>query len=317
MKPIKLSKIGIAGKFRMEVLRPDGTVKIDTGWQDNLVTDSGLDSYATAANNSLAFRYIQVGSGSATPETIDTALQTYMAGIQIFPELGDTNSGYNNVSPRYYWDEATQTFAVGAVVGNVAELGLASAGTGGVLFSRALIKDAGGDPTTVTVLSDEQLRITYQVRYYLNETDDTYALDLGEWSGTVTTRFGKMTSGTAASGFFGGRSFEAGAWPMREPVRVFPAGSTLGDINSLPSGTPETVERTASFVGSYSSGSYSRTVRIEWTSAQGNLSGGIQALLVIFVGHGSRQFHFDTPIPKDNTKKLRLDFTVTWGRYTP
>lgn len=317
MKPIELPQLGLAGKYRMEVLRPDGSVRFDSGWQDNLITNAGLDAYATINPNNLSFSCLQVGAGNTAPQFTDTALSSFLAGIRLFNQyLGDDNSGYNNVSPRYYWDENTVTFAVGAVVGNVAELGLASATTGGTLFSRALVKDANGDPITVSVQSDEQLRVTYQIRYYLNESTATFDLDLVEWSGTVTTKFSKIIPGTAASGFFGERAYEAGAWPIRRDAYFYQATSVLGaDINSRPTGSGVSINSGGSFVGSYVNGSYQRTVRLTLTTAQGNASGGIGAMVVTFVGHGTRQFQFTPFIPKDSNKKLYLDFLVSWGRY--
>ena len=59
------------------------------------------------------------------------------------------------------------TFALGAVVGNLTELGIASSSNdlpSTKLHTRALFKDGAGDPTTVTVTALDQLVVTYVVQ---------------------------------------------------------------------------------------------------------------------------------------------------------
>ena len=74
----------------------------------------------------------------------------------------------------------TVSFGLGSKVGTFSEIGLWDAGSGGTLVAGQLIKDEFGDPTTVTLLSDEQLVVTYTLEWTIPNT----STNIG--SGTVT-----------------------------------------------------------------------------------------------------------------------------------
>ena len=102
---IKIPSIGLKGEFRVVVKDADTEeVRFDSGFQDNLITNWGLDrfggyhvankeGYGNSLNNyqrqgwahypvtfDLA-RYCQLGSGNAEPKVTDTGLQAFEAEV--------------------------------------------------------------------------------------------------------------------------------------------------------------------------------------------------------------------------------------------
>ena len=67
-------------------------------------------------------------------------------------------------SPYYRWAKVTWRFGQGVAAGNISEVGLGWGNSN--LWNRALIKDANGNPTTITVLSDEYLDVVSEIRDY-------------------------------------------------------------------------------------------------------------------------------------------------------
>jgi hypothetical protein len=87
----------------------------------------------------------------------------------------------------------------------------------------------------------------------------------------------------------------------------------LGAITGEPSGSSETSG--SSTVASYTNGTFVRDSTMTLTPSQGNLSGGIGCILLNYTATSMTfQYHFDTPIPKDNTKTLTLTARFSWGR---
>lgn len=162
----------MSGKFDIRVLHADGTHD-DFNDSPNLITNQGKDIYGNIypAGYSGSYGGVGVGTGNAVPSASDTALEIPLAatsnltaGVESAPSL---------VAPYATEASGTFTFAVGAVVGNIAEVGLMlNKGTLAAtdkVFSRALIM-VGGSPGTITVLATDQLIVTYTLTM-------TYAAD--------------------------------------------------------------------------------------------------------------------------------------------
>lgn len=133
---------------------------------DNLITDTGLLSLATVGNLSAVCWRCCLGTSVAAPTFTDLLL-----GNEI------VNAAYQSVSPNHnqvtdapsVWREYVfkYTFNPGTIPSIVSEVGIkdnTSALKAGKLFSRTLIKDEDGNPTTITVLPDEYLNIYYSIR---------------------------------------------------------------------------------------------------------------------------------------------------------
>ena len=82
--------LGIAGEFQVIVRRADGSVRIDTGMQKNLILDNGLKFYLSQkmTNDSAEeeeghygtmFSGLVVGSGNQEPTNTEVKLQNFIA----------------------------------------------------------------------------------------------------------------------------------------------------------------------------------------------------------------------------------------------
>src|SRR6056297_3576288 len=162
------AKVGVAGRYRLRVGKRGQAPRIDTGWFDNIITDAGLNLMGGAGYMDSC----QVGSGSTTPTVGDTALVTYVAGTGTIQEETKTAEAS---APYYGSTTTTYRFAEGDAAGNLSEVGIGTATSGGTLFSRALITDGGGSPTSITVLADEFLDVTYQIQIVPPTGDITVA----------------------------------------------------------------------------------------------------------------------------------------------
>ncbi len=292
----------VSGKYRLQVVRPDGTVKQEAEF-DNLVTDIGLNRMGSASDY---LAWCQVGTGSTAPTVTDTALSARVAGS------GTTNSstgGAQPGAPYYAWRIKTFVFSAGSATGNIAEVGVGWDSTG-ALFSRALVLDSGGSPTTITVLADETLYVTYEFRLYAPTVDTTGQVTFsGNIAGVYdwTMRAANVT--TSGSWSIGPNGTDMGSSPSLQAY-----SGSIGAITTGPAGTSSSGTMTSQ---SYSSGSLERRMNVSFSLSQGNL-GGIRSLLAR-MGPAQYQIEFSedgtgNPIPKTSSDTLNLVIAHSWGR---
>ena len=284
-----------AGWFKIEATRPDGTRRVLADWFPNLILNGGLDRMG--ANNDY-LSWCQVGSGSTAPVAAQTALVNRIAGTNT---VQANVSGAQASAPYYGWQRRTYRFAQGVAAGNLSEVGVGWGSTGS-LFSRALILDGGGNPTTITVLSDEVLDVTYELRRYPGTVDLTGTVVLDGVTHTWVSRTAGVTT--------------AGHWAGIGAMALDGAQSFNGDIGPVtaqwPSGASGALSATPL---AYSSGSHTRASTVSAGLNNSNLSGGIRSILISSsTGAGSYQIQFDPAIPKDNTKVMSLTIQHTWAR---
>lgn len=146
----------VGGRFKL-IVHGGKRGRISTGWFDNLITNAGLR--ALLSTSSIAARCV-VGSSSQVPAATDTTIVDRLSGVI----SGSAVKGYDAAN-KMGWTRYTYSFDPGAATGNVREVGitLTTSATGN-LFSRALVRDASGQPATITVLSDEYLTVIYELR---------------------------------------------------------------------------------------------------------------------------------------------------------
>lgn len=307
------AKIGVAGLYRVQVRRPDNSVRVDTGWFNNLITDQGIEYLGATAGYLAA---CQVGTGNSAPNVADTGLATYLAGSST---IHSTSLAAQGSSPYYVARTNTYRFAAGVATGNISEVGIGTATTGSVLFSRALILDGGGSPTTITVLADEVLDVTYQLRVYPPTGDVTPAVTDSGPAGTehtFTVRAARVTTATDNGNGWG--ISQTGSIPGGNPG----SGSTrayngaIGAITGSPAGTSDSA--TSTTVSTYVAASDEIFQTSTFGLDDGNLSGGITALEWTF-GRGAGgcwQAGVSPAIPKTASETLSITTKVTWSRAT-
>ena len=146
-------KTTVKGSFSVQVIRA-GKVIVDLPRQSNLILSTAMSVISGLGV------YLHVGTGSTAPTYSDTSLENFLTSANS-PTWTDSPSVLNG---SVYEKESSKifTFALGSVVGNLSELGVAlQASTS--LQTRALFKDGVGDPTTIVVTALDQLVVTYFV----------------------------------------------------------------------------------------------------------------------------------------------------------
>lgn len=320
-----------AGRFKFEAFKADaegneipGTRRIVADWFDNLIVNGGMNLIGdnpsgNAIGNTSTLTACRVGTGSTAPAVTDTALVNQVAATTT---VSARTSGVQATTPYFGWFRTTYRFAPSGTAQNLAEVGVATAATGGTLFSRALIVDGGGSPTTIQVLGDESLDVTYELRLYPPLADMP-------WSATIS---GTNYSGIARAD----RAGDATAWNANGPNWRMDGSSmkgcilatslamnvyngTIGAITATPSGTAVSVDLSpvgAVTAAAYTANSFQRSHAVLLDLAVGNVSGGISAFRIM-TGIGGYQFSASPAFAKDSTKRLTLNITFSWARYTP
>lgn len=291
---------GVAGRYKMAAVSAEtGERRQLTGWFDNLVVNNGLDEMAA---NSTWLNCCQVGTGATAAAATDTALQTYVAGTSTV-----LSSTIGEAGTYYHWRQKVYQFALGAAEGNISEVGIASATTGNV-FSRALVVDGGGSPTTVTVLSMEYLEVTYEIRFYVASADVPHTLTIESVGRTGTLRAAYADQ----PGY--GRNI-GNIITLSSNAMTFYTGA-IGSITGFPSGTLMVSSIGTVDLDAYSGGTYQRVATWYIGTTQANHASGIGAVRFT-TPFGAFQVDFSPVLDKDATKDMYFSLTLTWGRYTP
>lgn len=320
-------KSGMRGRYKFVVGKtaPEGveSVSYESDWVNNLITDLGLDLIAT---NESYMQVCAVGTGNAVPNVSDVQLDSFLVSTT---SVTGRQQGVNSTEPYAVWVRKTFRFNQGQAAGNISEVGIGSSAS--QLFSRALVLDGGGNPTSITVLPDEWLDVVYELTLEIDTTDVTGQVTLGgNIGGTydfifrpclVTTL--KSTTNTTSSRGWGFLSSSATQdntmsnrltnWGSDSDGGSFT--SDIGPVTGQPSGNPiggvGTGNRPSTLVLPYVPGSHEIVVRRTASLSQNN--GNIRSM-GFSVGIMHHQIQFDPPIPKTSSDVLVLDIAHRWGR---
>lgn len=300
-------KIGIEGFFRLQVFKADGTPVPgkDTGWLHNLITDQGKDALAQQADVMVWFH---VGTSSTAPAVTDTWLGAWLAStdntITDINGISGTDYGYRRVKKR---------FDVGDATGNLSECAVGWSDSTGTAFMHELIRDGANNPISITVLADEYLEFTYELRYYIPAGDFTGVGTIDGVSYNYTMRAASCTSTYWWSSRIGKQiTVDTG-------VNLHYAYTgNIGAITTVPSGQSGSAATTFS-VDSYSPGDYHREFAVTANTTQWNVSGGVIRSLTFGCTANRWQAEFakvsdGTGVPKSGTGTLTMNYRLSWDR---
>lgn len=294
--------VGMAGRYKL-VKHVRGIVLQETPWFDNIILDQGLNRWGTGA----VIVGAAIGTGTSTPLATDTGLQTQTLFTST-SGTGDntltigTAPNYNNTRTHVY------RTPLGGLNGNYSEVGVGWA-SGPNMFSRALILDGGGAPTTISVLSTEQLDIYYQLSVYPPIVD---------WTGNVTIA-GVSYAVTGRAAGVSSQSY----WAVNTSSGIFQAGGfgyggvyngSIGVITGTPGGSGAASAGVTN--DPYSNNSLLRTATQNAGLTDWNI-GGITASLVQWINNNplaAFQYGFSPAIPKDGTKTISMSYSISWAR---
>ena len=299
--------VGVAGRFKLEAVNEEtGERRELTPWFNNLITDQGLNRLGTAGIHSNG-SFCMVGTGSATPATTDTALASQLAVTST--TVSASNSG--SASAPYYGSVTTvYRFAAGSATGNLTELGIGYSGV--AVFSRTLIKDGNGNPTTITVLATEALDVTYELRLYPPAADVAHSTVISGVTYTGVIRASGVTSFSAGGDWAPAMGNSAPTLLSRSGEYARAYNGAIGPVTGSPSGTYVSINDCVT--AAYSNNSYQRTGTTTVGLSMGNLAGGITAIRILTSAMGVYQISFSPAIPIDATKVLTFGLTLSWAR---
>ena len=309
------AQVHCAGWYRLEKTKIDtdgqpieSTRTVVADWFPNLITDAGLDLMATASNWLSA---CHVGSGSAAPAVSDTRLQA---------RIGSSSTRQDSKRESlpdqgYAYLRQTYRFTAGTATGNISELGIADSTNGDsyTLLSRALVLDANGQPTTITVLADEVLDVTYEFRLYAPTTDGSGGLTLGG-SGTThrwTSRACDLGRGSTPWDDTLGQAWRCHNEGYSWFGRVL-ADAQLLDRKANPT-TADSRQATSVNRQAYTAGSHTVDFAFFCDLNDGNVSGGI-GWVGMSGSFGAYQWVFEPKIAKTAAQKLTLNLRLSWAR---
>ena len=312
-------KKSVEGFFRVEKLK-EGEVVFDSGVQRNLVTNAGLDYWMTIQGEEspqiyYVLRRIIIGSGNAEPTPQSThisgsILGTHLENVPMASWVNDPVDGY------YARLVVTYNLPVGAVVGNASEISIGPDAITSPPYNDAhslmLIRDTAGNPTTITVLADEQLRVTWELRVYLDMAEDAhYKVMIGDVEHDVVMRPAHLGSGNA---FYGGTArFVANTYGNHSNSAQLFGTDVLAAKTGEPSTTGGRDFFNAVNPAPYTKGNFYRDVTLHADSSQANFTGGIGS--AVFGNFwGKYQMSFSPKINKTNLKRLSLTFRHSIAR---
>lgn len=187
----------VGGRFKL-IVHGGKRGRISTGWFDNLITNAGLR--ALLSTSTISARCV-VGSSSQVPAATDTTLVNRMGSMS---GSGSKAIGYDAAN-GFGWTRMTYAFTPGQATGNVREVGITLTSTSSNLFSRALVRDASGQPATITVLADEYLTVIYELRRkWITPAPYTLSYTFAGQTHTTTVTHQEPTYTNLANGKSGG-----------------------------------------------------------------------------------------------------------------
>lgn len=309
-----------SGRFYLEIYNPE-TDTTRTHEQENLITDWGLEAMATQGNNFV--RTCMVGSGSTAPAFSDLSLVNEIARAGTtyrWPYFDSSNrpppqgvTAYDATDPNniFLRCDLPFVFAKGAAAGNLTELGMGNANG---LFSRTLIKDPDGNPTSITVLPIEVLTVTYRHRHHVpNEVwvqENVEITGNKPWVGKVTCR--PVRAGFSTNHWDSGSQY--GHLLMASEIRDVGNGTVGYETNEPLAITTQAIAKGHGVTGGEYLGNLVAKHNISFGINQGNFPTGLGTICVQ-LGGLSYQFQFEPKLPKTNLDELTMSFLHTWGRY--
>ena len=299
MNIILKNKVGAL--FKLKVHKGDGIAIQETPWFHNEVLDAGLDQMSTGTWISGCC----VGSGNSLPVSTQVQLDAFIARTtKIQTSSTSRNTG---VEPYYISNQITWRFAQGVAAGNISEIGLGWGST--QLWNRALIKDISGNPTTITVLSDEYLDVISEVRSYF-ETAYVGTINLLDKNENIVSTHAVTGKPYIPVSPHPSISFDK----ISMSVGSGYSGS-MGSISRTPDGTLFNIMGGSSYPTPSS-------VNGEFTLSLDVGNGSHKSLTVttnlidisMSIGY---QFEINPPITKTSAQIMTYTFSMSWGRYEP
>lgn len=271
----------------------------------NLILDTGLQRIG---QNDDWYRWLHLGSGTQAPHPLQNALQnaTYK-GSSVAPS-NSYSSGINIEDPLNPYCWMIRVFRVSPRGENRTYSEMGVGWNDSNLFSRTLIKDPLGLPSSISILGDEYLDVTYEVRMYMPVDTATYTVTPtgdDKEPRTITVRGSNLNTSSSTMGWSIGGSIlnNSGSYNNR-----FWTGGIQG-LYQQPSGS-----------GVGSGFNYTSRLRTSDTSCEFHFTrelpdniGHIRSIQISQQAY-CFQMELDPPFDKSNEERFGFSYSISWGR---
>jgi hypothetical protein len=292
----------------MRAVRADGSQRLLADWFPNLITNGGLDQFAAGNEFSLC----AVGSGNTAPAVTNTQLVSLVGTTTTSVVISQTTQ---SVSPYMSAYEVQFQFPIGGATGNLSEVGIGSSAT--ALFSRALILNGVGSPTTITILSSEALYVDYTLQILPPLTDVTGTVTLNGVVYNTTVRASQVTN----LSYWCNPAEGLGLGNPNANFSTFVSDGALGPITGGPTGGTGNTGTFTITNGPYVNGTYTYPMSVTYGLTAANYANGISIWGLTMNGssngRGAFQIGFasgTTPpgIAKTGSYTLVLNAQMSW-----
>jgi len=301
--------VKMGGRYKIEAFVPGNSKRLVADWFENLITNYGMN--ALAAPNGDLMQYCSVGTSNAQPAFTNTNLGSRKATVSGVNSPSATKG--KNVAEGYTYKRKTWEFVQGSATGVLAEVGIGDKANGSGLFSRALIKDAQGNPTSITILPDEILQVTWEVRIYWPQTAVSGTINI---QGSGMRNYSLLPCAVGDSSYWNLDSYNSiFAFNQTGSGETFQNMSALSPITSKPSGG-DYYSATVNNNATHTPNTFFRILSASIGLPKGNYPNGIKGITFSIGSSNSflYQVLFDQPIMKTDHQVLGFVIKVTWAR---
>ena len=169
------ASMGVKGEFKLWTETESG-IRREHPEFNNMILAGGMARLQTSDTP----ERMSVGTGTALEEYNQTSLQSELYSTT---DLQASSWGYGSVPDYNAFARVVYRIAPQGSAYTITEVGFGPAGD---LFSRALIRDSNGEPTSISVLAGEFLYIQYILRAFHNQAPVTGVVNVRGTDHTYT-----------------------------------------------------------------------------------------------------------------------------------
>ncbi len=281
---------------------------------DNLVTNQGLDLIGVTNNPLIGLQGgVAVGTGNTAPAATDTTL---VAGIGFTTTQSNQTSSNTPTAPYASNNIITWTFAVGGVVGNIAEIGMlcqnsiGSYTAGSPVSTRALIQ-VGGSPGTITLLSTDQLIVTYTLSATLtSNVTGSFTITTDGVGTSFNYTIAPIALPSGPGNFYTGQAWNQLTYTLGNLAGVSSGPSNESALQSTTATCNPTHTFTSASASTYVTGSFNR--QFTFVLGTNNAISGMQ-LFYFGMSYMGFQMLLNNPINFLSTQTLSITMQFTWA----
>lgn len=297
-------RVEVEGQYSFCAIKMDGT-KRELGKTHNIITNWGLDQLATKNLASDLFVTCCLGTGTTPEDASQSKLVAFsyytnnsISNVQTQGSLANLECSYQRVfrfSPN--------------IAGTFTEVGVGtqSSPTSGFVGSRALIRDDEGNPSSISVLADEYLDVTYtfKIRIPNNAQQTSGNFNIGATAYSYTCKASQCANWYSAGGEFS----SSYSWGLSGYT-----GGLSANVDGYPTGNQISFAPSFSLIEPYVNYSY----KVKMKATIGLTNGNSYPIKSIWLNAGQTrwQFELNQTIVKNNTQILTLNFEFNWARAT-